>query len=508
MGKAMASRRKIRSRERGAFAVMFVPLLIVIIGFCGLALDMGRLYNRKVDLSGLSKAVALAAARELNGTPEGIQQAKLKARETAERLRYSYYGSGIPVTWSEAALSFGTSPSRSGTWTPASDFGAGSTADASRIYFAKVDSDGLDADISTVDTIFMRILYSSLANIHVQDSAVAGRASINVMPIAVCAMSTERAEARNATPGGGGTALSELVQYGFRRGVSYDLMQLNPNGTSPARYAVNPTVAPGAAGSAFTISRLAPFLCNGTMWVPRLSGDDIRVSPLPSSPLVDLHAALNSRFNEYGGSSCQSNVSPPDANIKKYAYDQVDGVKWMDPALGKPAALTTTARNKLETVADLPDDHASLPSSRGDYGPLWSYARAARAPTPVTAEPSGGYSSFDTASWATLYKSGPATLGTYPGSTSTPYQATTATNGFFAAPAVPAGTVATRHRRVLHIPLLSCSPDNPAGANASARVAAIGKFFMTVPATQDTLIAEFSGLVLEQSLSGEVRLYP
>jgi Flp pilus assembly protein TadG len=497
------------NRQDGAFAIMFAPLLIVIIGFCGLAIDVGLLYNRTVDLQGMAREVAISAAHELNGTPAGVVAAKDAARQTAERLKYQYFGTGRAFTWSDDVLSFSTSPSRTGTWIPASSLGAGSVAAASGLYFAKVDSNGLDQEITTVETSFIRIISSNLSSIHIQESAVAGRTSLNVTPIGVCAMSTDKAAERKATATDG-TTLSELVQYGFRRGVSYDLMQLNPNGSTPARFAINPAAAPGTSGSAFSVSILAPFMCTGNMWVPWLAGGNIRVSPLPStSPLASLYIPLNSRFNTYVNGSCEPVVSPPDANIKEYAYDQTNGVKWMNPATGKPVALTTTVRSKLETVADLPDNYPTPPSSPGDYGPLWAYARAVRAPSPIDlAEPTGGYTAFDASVWATLYKSGPAKQANYPSIPGTPYQATSTINGFFLAPTVASGAVATRSRRVLNIPLFSCSPAAPAGANAPATVLAIAKFFMTVPATEENLIAEFSGLVAEQSLTGEVRLYP
>jgi hypothetical protein len=91
-----------RRREAGVFAVMFVPLLLVILALCGLALDAGQVYNRKVDLTGTAKAVALAAARELNGTDAGITSAKAKAKATAEALHYRYFENGVPFTWSES----------------------------------------------------------------------------------------------------------------------------------------------------------------------------------------------------------------------------------------------------------------------------------------------------------------------------------------------------------------------------------------------------------------------
>jgi hypothetical protein len=509
---AMSKPKAALKHEDGAFAIMFVPVLIAIIGFCGLAIDVGMLYNRTVDLTGMAKAVALAAAQELNGTPAGIVSAKAKARETAERLRYQYFGGGVPFTWSDDALSFNNSPSRSGTWTPASSLGANSAADAASLYFAKVDTSGLDQTIGAVDTFFIKIISSSLTTIHLQDTAVAGKTSINVTPLAVCAMSTDKYSVRTAA-GPSSTTLSELVQYGFRRGVSYDLMQLNPNGTEPVRFGVNPAAGPGMGGAAFTSATLAPFLCTGTMWVPRLTGGSIRVSPLPqTSPLASLSLPLNSRFNKFTGSICESAFAPPDANIKEYAYNLSNGVTWMNPpsgpSTGRAAAATTTARNKLETVADLPDDYPTPPTSKGDYGPLWAYSRAIKAPPQPDTEPSGGYLPFDASAWDSLYRSGPATLSNYPAAPNLPYQASSGTNGFFLAPTVPTGTVAVRHRRVLNISLLSCSPSAPAANNAPATVLGFGRFFMTVPATDTTLIAEFAGLAAEQSLTGEVRLFP
>jgi hypothetical protein len=353
----------------------------------------------------------------------------------------------------------------------------------------------------------MRVLSSTLSNIQLRDTAVAGRSGINITPIGICAMSSSAASERPATDAGGAT-LSELVQYGFRRGVSYDLMQLNPNGTNPERFAINPVLAPGVSGPAFSTADLGPFMCNGTMWVPRVTGGTIRVTPLPNTfPLTSLYSALNSRFDQYVTSPCAPIGGPPDGNIKEYAYDVANSVKFMSPNTGKASALKTTARGKLETVADLPDDYPTPPSSKGDYGPLWAYAKAVKAPVPLNSpEPSGGFAPFLATDWEALYKQGPSASG-YPSPPSTPYQAISGTNNY-KSPSAANKPMSARHRRVLNIPLLSCQPSAPSGTNSPATVLAIGKFFMTVAATQDTLIAEFSGLSPAESISGEVELYP
>jgi hypothetical protein len=484
-------------RESGAFAIMFVPLLFVMLGFCGLALDIGRLYNRKVDLNGLAKAAAMAAAKELNGTDAGLQLAKDRAKEIVEGLRYQHFGEGIAYEWRDAAITFSTGPARGGQWVS----GPSSSAPVTALYFVKVDTAGLDATVGEVDTIFMRLLSNTLASVKLTDSAVAGRTGINVTPLAVCAMSPDQAAKRTHTTSGG-AILSELIQYGFRRGVSYDLMQLNPSGTEPARYLVNPVIAPGVNSTSFNTSIVAPFMCSGTMWIPRLTGGTVRVTALPSvSPLTSLDTPLNSRFDVFLNSPCNPLGTPPDFNIKGYSYDVDGSVKWMSPTLGLAAAATAPTPNRLETIADV----QTSPSAPGDYGPLWAFAKAAKAPDPIDApEPKAGYATFSTADWPTLYKSGPTT-SSYPAST--PYESTSSATGYYTAPRTANLDISTTKQRVLNIPLLSCSPSAPVGANVSATVLGIGRFFMTVPATKDKLIAEFAGLLSEQSISGQVELF-
>lgn len=487
-----------RNRERGVFAIMSAPLFIVLLAFSALAVELGMVYNRVVDLHGMAKSVAVAAALRLDGTPEGIKAAQAIAKSTAESMKYMYFEDGVAFTWNDAALTFSTTHSRSGTWLDASS----ANGQSSGLYYVKVDTISLDASISTVETIFIKALSPSLEKIQVRESAVAGRTAINVTPLAICAMGA-KATARNHTSASG-TTVSELVQYGFRRGVSYDLMQLNPNGELPTRYAVNPVVAPGGASTSFNTSTLGQFVCTGSMWVPRLSGGSIRVSALASTaPLSNLHIALNSRFDKFTGGPCDPSGAPPDFNIKAYEYDVTDSVRWMSPGTGSRAANPVPKPSRLETVADL----ATPTGPASAYGPLWAYAKAVKAPNPVDSpEPSAGYAEFSTNDWPTLYKTGPTASG-YPTASATPYLSTGANNSNYLAPRAGNLELSSLYRRVLNIPLLACSPE-PTGSNIPASVQAIGKFFMTVPATSDSLIAEFAGVLQEASLVRQVELFP
>lgn len=57
-----------RQQQRGVIAIVVGLTLAVLIGFVGLALDLGKLYIAKTELQNAADACALAAARELTGT--------------------------------------------------------------------------------------------------------------------------------------------------------------------------------------------------------------------------------------------------------------------------------------------------------------------------------------------------------------------------------------------------------------------------------------------------------
>jgi hypothetical protein len=332
-------------------------------------------------------------------------------------------------------------------------------------------------------------------------TAVAGRSTIDVAPLAVCALSNTEA-AQRANPGP--PANVELVQYGFRRGVAYDLMQLNPGGTGAENFVIDPFSPPGVAGAAANLAAglVGPYVCTGQLAMPRVTGGALTVGR--PFPLASLFNQFNSRFDQYTGALCSYAAAPPDTNIRQYTFGAAgSGTPWMSVAPAGQVAQASTASGKLWTVAD------PLPQPAGTtgpmYGPLWAYARAVPYSSYVAgaAEPAAGYTPFATSAWSTLYGPGaPTAAVSYPVGSSTPYKATNGTN-FLAPPLARKGVAG---RRVLNVALLSCPV--PAGALATATVLGIGKFLMTVPATATAVRVEFGGLVAEQSLGGAVELYP
>lgn len=483
-------------RQGGAFALVFVSILMAILAFCGLALDLGAIYNRKVELHGMAKAVALAAARELNGTSAGVTAALAKAKQTGELFHYQYK---IAFTWSDAAIKFSPSPSQSAAWVDA----ATASGDPSKYYYVQVNTDGLDSAAGTVSTVFMQLLSGSLSTVHISDHAIAGRTAINVVPLAVCAMGSSAGELH---PNSASPSTKELMEWGFRRGVTYNLMELNPGAMTARNYVIDPTSPPGSSGTSSNTSAsvVGPFVCTGTMWMPRVTGGSIHVSS--PFPLASLYQQLNSRFDQYNGNLCSPNGAPPDFNVRQYAYDTTNTAPWMNPTIGSVSTARWTNRGRDETIADPPLLPGAPSGGAGSYGPLWSYAKAAKLSsyTPGVPEPTTGYATFATTDWSSLYQYGPSAPG-YPTSSSanTPYKATSGTN--YKAPSAAHLAISVEQRRVLNVPLLDCGAT---GTGLPSTVLGIGKFFMTVPATDTRLIAEFGGLVPEQALTGRVELYP
>lgn len=476
-------------KQHGVIAIMLAISLIMLIGICGMSIDLSRLYNRKAELQGLAEAAALAAARQLDGTAAGVTRALNAAANIASDFKYEY--NQQPVQWSDSALTFSTN-SQTGWQTG----GAAVTA-PDGVFFVKVDTSELATALSTVNNFLSRVLSSSFATSSVSSRVVAGRSAIKVTPLGICAMSNNAAEAR-ANPGP--PANIELVQYGFRRGVAYDLMQLNPNGTTPGNFVISPIDPPGTAGSSAhtSVSVVGPFVCTGKMSMARVIGGAITISR--PFPITSLYNQLNSRFDDYAEGLCDPNGAPPDANIKKYVFSSIP---WMSSTPGSPGAQTaslTTAGGKLETIADpVP---APVTNTAPMYGPLWSFAKAVpfSSYSPGVPEPTNGYTPFGSSAWATLYKPGQPVAVSYP--STPPYHAINGTH--FLAPSM-ANRPGVRFRRVLNVPLLQC----PIAAGAtSATVLAIGRFFMTVPATDSSISAEFGGLAAEQSLGTTVELYP
>ena len=520
----MGPRQQLPEKQRGAVAVMTGLVAIALLAFMGLAVDLGHAYVGTSELQNSADAAALAGAKELDQTLAGVTAAVNKAVAIAAQHNHNF---STPVIISAANIRLGACPNASNTnafGRPASrpsscSFVAASSvtsnAQAAGLTFLEVDTGTKD-----FNTYFMRVAGPAFNTTSTAGYAVAGRFVNDVTPIGVCAVDPANRTSKYTYP----TGETELVEFGFRRGVTYNLFGLNPLAGGPSDpYLINPVDTPstGCDPSHSSASFTAPFMCTGGSAVLANGAGQVYTN---TGMTASLAASLNSRFDDYGGPSvCDPASAPPDANIKQYHCKNPSSdaacvnnaantpsvtppINWMEPGgntvpnVEFVATDSTTHKPKylLPSASSTPELAFTLPTGVNQYGVLWSYGPAYQATgasppaigapfTPAQANTTimynttagGPMSYFDTAN--------------YPASG--PYSQTGGT--YFQAPTHPG----VRNRRVLNLVLVDCrvSAVGPASCGLM-NVVGIGKFFMQVPADftggpNRYLDVEFAGLV-------------
>jgi Flp pilus assembly protein TadG len=123
--KPPAQRRAHSRSQVGAVAIVVGLSLAVLIGFAGLALDLGRLYVSKSELQNAADACALAAARELTCDPAAgacpvsyLQSAELAGQFLAARNARDFQG--VPVTIAADDIRFSTTLAPNSAYLPRS----------------------------------------------------------------------------------------------------------------------------------------------------------------------------------------------------------------------------------------------------------------------------------------------------------------------------------------------------------------------------------------------------
>lgn len=454
-----------RGTQGGAIAIIAALSLPVLVGVCGLALELSLAFQRQAQLQQLADTVALSAAQQLDGTAAGITAAH--ARALAAAIGREVRGVGN-IVLSTDVLSFASTAT--GPWLT---YGAAG-ANPGSLRFVRADMAALDASFTTLPQAFGRLLGAAGATT-VSAQAVAGPNGLRVLPLAICAASTTPVALR---ANGGG--VNERVDYGFRWGVGYNLLALNPASGAAAgeSFLVDPLSPPGspALASSTTDSQVAPFMCAGTLAYTSMTG----WLHLRRNAGFNLWTHLNSRFNDYGGAfPCDPYTAPPDANVREYIGAQAS---WMNsnPPQATAASTTPAAGKPLMTIAD---DPPPLPSvAPAQYGTLWAYGPAKQFAT----------GNLGTGNWSRLYPATPAlSAPTWP--TNAPY----GNANYSTAPADNAP--GRRERRVLYVPLLSCPI--PAGVNVDGEVLAVARFLLTARASATVVPAEFAGILSARELA-------
>jgi hypothetical protein len=514
-------------RQRGAIAIVLALTLLVLLAMGGFVLDLGHLYIVKAELQNGADGAALAGAMELNDSAAGIDNASSLAQRIALKNNYDF---STPLALAPDQVTF--SASADGPWSSVAD----ARSRPQGFSFVRVDTGN-----KPFATYLMRV--AGITSLSTAAVAVAGRFVNDVTPIGVCAVDPAAKTARYTYPAPpAGTGLSELVEFGFRRGVSYNLFDLNPLPGGPSDpYLINPVDAPPSACKAAhsSASSTAPFMCTGNSAVISSGVGQVYTN---TGLTASLAASLNSRFDDYSGPSvCDPLTAPPDSNIKEYpckgsadacldnaanSIALTPPINWMEPGASAYPNRQTVAIDaahkpdyRLPAAGATPAPNASY-AQFADYGALWSYGpayqasagtppKAGAAFTPQQANQNPLYSSsagnyFDT----TTPGNYPATAGAaFPGGTpASPYNQTS--GPYFQAPAV--AHPGQRNRRIINLVLIDCrvAPVGPPSC-ALMNTVGIGKFFMTVKADFSgarRLDAEFAGLIAPVP-NADIKLY-
>lgn len=469
-------RRALKIRQRGAFAVAFAIFMVAIIGFISLSMDLSQVYVRQTELQGAVDAAAVVAARELNGTMTGLSTARLRAQRLFTANNYDYWN---PLPWNPNLMSF--AETADGPWIADGDVNA---ANVQRLRFVKIDTADGDADPGVVQMSF-----NAGSTVSIRHVAIAGPTATQLVPLAICAISTVPDVAVGPVING----KRERREFGFRRGVNYDLLKLNPAPSDPAaptpasHFLVNPVDFPPAASNPAHFGRehVGPFACSGTMPFP----PSRRLHVTPGFPSY-LAAELNSRFEDYAGNRCVPTVAVPDRNVREYNRLYPGSRQPIPP--GDPTAYYGTAaagsfirsdggsasagelgqRLNVAHLTNGPDDGTQ-------YGSLWAYAR-----------PLSTGASFTRNDWNMLYPAvqrKPQTGSAYSDFQDLPY---------FTRPIAAVSPAALVRRRVMSVALLEC----PVPASGEATVLGIGNFLLTARAADGadpSIPAEFGGVLAE-----------
>ncbi|MBI5086192.1 MAG: Tad domain-containing protein [Acidobacteria bacterium] len=97
-----------RAQEKGMLLLTVAVSMLLLVGFLGLSIDVGRAVVTKSETQTFADSAALAATMELDGTMAGLDRARAQAQANVNRWMLE------TQTFSSIGVSFGTSPN--GPW--------------------------------------------------------------------------------------------------------------------------------------------------------------------------------------------------------------------------------------------------------------------------------------------------------------------------------------------------------------------------------------------------------
>lgn len=456
-----------RKSQQGAVAIMVGFMLFVLIGMLALVVDLGHLYLAKVGLQNGADAAALAGAKALNGTADGVIAAKASAIAVARQNSYSF-GSPVGTADADAGLILSVGSCKDDACMEPVDSVNTNILAADKMFF-KVETQ--QRNLTTFFAPLFGVLQTGTFGM-----AVAGRISPDISPIAICELPDDPT---NTNP----------TELGFERGVSYDVADANPIGPGTLFW-IDPvsTLAGTCDGS---VPTSLPYVCSGKINFTPAVGSQVYTNTGVASPQL---RALDSRFGDYPPSAgCDPATAPADTNKIEYLYSSNAPKQprtWMEP---------DPSRQSLKFFPDNTDPRDTSPHGTppfpvpwnvrtfADYGVLWSAAVPEAAVNDVN-------DAQISARWTALYHA-PANAATgYPLTTGTP-----------PVPFPPYLRDGGNGRRVMNMVILSCTTSG--GICRAATVAGVGQFFLQKRTESNHIYVEFVKELDESFTDADIKLF-
>lgn len=300
------------ARQRGAVAIIVGLMIVVLVGFIGLAVDGGHLYLTKTELQNTADACSLAASYELkpkgNIPPAAFASAEAAGRTVGRKNKVDFQGSA--VVNGDISVAFGTALSAGSAWVA-----AGAAAANSNYVRCTVTRGG-------IAPFFMQVLGIGAQTVSSLATATLAPAQNNcAVPMGLCVV-------------GGGAA----PDYGYSAGTWYGLDFKDTGGA--ANYTGNfrwidfdPSApSPGCAGAG--AQELACLMagagqCSLPPPIPAgacaSAGNSL---PTPgcvgqNGNIASMQTSYNSRFGVYrpGGGNPQLTTAAPDITGYSYAWE-------------------------------------------------------------------------------------------------------------------------------------------------------------------------------------------
>jgi Flp pilus assembly protein TadG len=259
-------------RERGVTFVIAAIALTSLLLATGLAVDISHVYMVKAELQNAADAGALAGAASLNSSVAGIQQAVTRATSLPNKADFNKYAVSIPTANVKFAVNL------------TDTFVSSASAQTAPLNMRFI---RVTTAPAPVKIYLARLVLGSTLN--VSATATAGQSvPLNVIcglaPVSVIDFDTPM------VPG---------QTYTFRAAPS--------QGPSPGNYQI---LALAANGGKTVEQGLA-----GNSPVCAKAGQEYAVDTSPGAKSGPVRQGLNTRFDEYGGTSLNPADYPPDINI-------------------------------------------------------------------------------------------------------------------------------------------------------------------------------------------------